>query len=274
MSLKQFYQDPYLHIRSFSISAVVVGVLCVALYSIHSPDFYTLSFQWWHVAMLPVSLYIAGMSAVWMHNASHGSFKNPWLNALCGRLAGMHQLWGFSGWKIIHMIHHQYSDMGDADPHNPKGKSFMAFTKDMFVGSSRCITKRYRQHWGETARTRMLQNFVYISFLAMVVAHVTFFFLLLGPELFLVLYIPSLVANHFFYAHINYYAHPLNDEGDPRPGNMNSNLYYKICNALFFGIYYHGNHHRNPSYFNPKYVPEARKRVKAVDGAQEEVLAA
>ncbi len=234
--------------------------MCAGLYMLRDASFYHFSFSIWHLLLIIPALYVAGISTIWMHNASHGSFKNPVINRMCGEIAGVHQLWGFFGWQFIHTVHHMYSDREVGDPHNPKGKTFWQFTKNMFLHSSNEITRRYRDHWGSTTRTFILRQCVYLTFTGMVLAHLVFWFLLLGPEGFIFFYIPSIVANHIFYAHINYYCHPVNTEtGNTAPANLDGNWYYKLCNTLFYGIYYHDNHHRKPKVFDPRTVP-ARSR--------------
>src|SRR5690242_13874445 len=98
--MKRFYTDPYLHIRSFTVNFILSAALCAALYTWHDPSFYTLHLEWWHLALVPLGIYIGGISAVFIHNASHGSFPSPLLNWIGGQLAGLHQLWGFFGWKL------------------------------------------------------------------------------------------------------------------------------------------------------------------------------
>lgn len=252
-SLKQFYKDPYMHIRSFSLNAAVMVGVCVLLASLRDATFYTFNPSWWHALLIIPALYVAGMSAVWMHNASHGSFNNPIINDVCGYIAGAHQLWGYFGWKFIHMIHHMYSDRDIGDPHNPKGKTFWNFTKEMFMNSSFEISRRYREHWGDTQRTKLLQKGVMITYGLMAASNLAFWFLLLGPEGFVFFYIPSYIGNHLFYADINYACHPVDPEtGNTKPTNLTHGWYHRLCNVMFFGIYYHGNHHRKPKAFNPK----------------------
>ncbi len=261
MSLKSFYQDPYLHIRSFVINLLFSAMLCWLAYSFHSPDFYSFSLQGWELLLIPLGIYAGGISAVAIHNASHGSFPAPWLNRLCGHIAGMHQLWGYFGWKFIHMLHHQYSDRDGADPHPPKGLSFAAFTRRMFWDSSAQVTKRYREHWGMTRRTAALRMCVYISFTAMAAVNALFWYLLLGTEGFVFFYLPSYVFNYVFFAHINYYAHPeTSQDGRTAPANFMNGWYYKAANWFFFGIYYHENHHRDPTLFNPSRLQPQRVR--------------
>jgi len=258
-TMKKFYNDPYLHIRSFVINAIVSIVLCIAVYHLHSAEFYQLHFAWWHLALIPLGIYAGGLSAVFIHNATHGSFPLRWLNWWCGQLAGMHQLWGFMGWKLIHLVHHHYSDDVAMDPHPPAHWGFWQFTRRMFLHSSAKISERYREHWGMTRRTRHLHRGVLITFLILSATNLLFWYLLLGPEGFIFFYAPSYVTNHLLFAHINYYAHPKDPvTGKTEPGNMNHNLYYKLANLFWFGIYYHANHHRKPILFNPRKMQLAR----------------
>lgn len=269
--MKRFYVDRYLHIRSFSLTFLAVAALCVAVYQLHGPAFYSFHFQWWHLALVPLGLYFGGLSAVWMHNASHNSFKSPVVNAICGYTAGVHQLWGFLGWKLIHLLHHHYSDINDMDPHAPEGRTFWQFTRIMFIKSSVHISRRYREHWGDTAKTQLLQRVVLVVFTAMVAANLTLCYLLLGPAGFVFFYLPSLVVNHLIYVDINYTVHPKDENGNTAPANFNDTLYHKLANFLFFGIYFHANHHRKPLLFNPRYMP-VRTRTRKEGG--DETLAA
>jgi fatty acid desaturase len=253
MSIKRFYQDRFYHIRSFALHLAVAACVCALLYSLRDADFYRFDFAWWQpLVYLPLGIYFGGLSAVFIHNATHNSFPNRFLNELGGQIAGVHQLWGFLGWKIIHLIHHNYSDKGEMDPHPPKGLSFGRFLAIMFLRSSRTVTQRYREHWGSGFITQALHLGVLVTFLGMSIAYLAFWFLLLGPEAFVLGYIPSLAFNHWFFAHINYYCHPLDDATDETAAaNLNHNWYYHLANRLWFGIYYHGNHHRKPNLFNP-----------------------
>jgi len=251
--IKRFYTDRYLHIRTFGINLAVSAALCVTACKLHTPEFYHFHFAWWDLALIPLGLYIAGISAVFIHNATHNSFPSPLLNWLGGQLAGLHQLWGYMGWKLIHLIHHQYSDDNTLDTHPPRGLTFGQFVRTMFFYSSAKISERYREHWGMTLRTKVLHKTLLVIFLSMAVCNLLFWYLLLGPVGFLFFYVPSYVGNYLIFCDINYFCHPLNPEtGKTDATNMDHTLYYKVGNALWFGIYYHGNHHRRPTLFNPK----------------------
>lgn len=259
--LKRFYHDPYLLIRSFTLCFITVTAMCATLYAYRDASFYEFRFAPWQLLYVPLGIYLGGISAVFIHNATHNSFPIAWMNWWAGQLAGMHQLWGFTGWKLIHLVHHQYSDNADMDPHPPAGKTFPQFLKTMFVHSSKKITERYREHYGVTSRTRLLQGAVYVVFLGLVAANITFWYLLLGPAAFLFGYIPSYITNHLLFADINYHAHPKNEEtGEYNAGNMTNTLYYDIANAIWCGIYYHENHHRKPMLFNPKKMALEKRR--------------
>lgn len=260
--MKRFYFDRYLHIRSFTINLSIVTLLCTLLYSVRTPEFFEFHFQYWHLALIPLGIYLGGLSAVFMHNASHNSFPNRWLNEACGHISGSHQLWGFMGWKLIHLIHHHYSDTVDMDPHAPADMSFWQFARVMFVKSSQKISERYREHWGNTRQTLILQRATMALFLGLAAANLTLWFLLLGPAAFVFFYIPSYIANHLLYVDINYTAHPKDEAGATAAANLDNTLYYKVANFCWHGIYYHGNHHRKPLLFNPKYMVIAKREPK------------
>ncbi len=254
MSIKKFYSDRYYHIKSFAIHAVVALTLAFAAYSWHDGEFYQFEFEPLRAALyMLLGIYVGGVSVVFIHNATHNSFPNKWLNEIAGQIAGVHQLWGFMGWKVIHLFHHLYSDRGDRDPHPPKGKTFKQFLLGMSLGASRSISSKYREQWGTGRKTMILHKLVIIFFNIMAISYLLFWYFLLGPEGFLFFYIPSLVWNQVMFAHINYFCHPLDKEtGETAAANLDSSMYHKFSNAVWWGIYYHGNHHKKPQLFNPK----------------------
>ena len=284
MSLRKFYEDPYYNIRSFAMQTVVAVVLCVVFYSLHSANFYSDSFaglgftesgfSWLnflsYVAYAVIGIYLGGISCVWIHNSTHKSFKSSALNEICGYIAGLHQLWGINGWRLIHLIHHQYSDNHLYDPHPPRGRSFGKFLREMFVQSSFTISRRYREHWKDSLRTRILQKAVFAALIAAAFSSLIMWFLLLGPAAFIFAYIPSLIWNHVMFAHINYYCHPADEQGKTAAANLNHNLYYKTANALWHGIYFHGNHHRKTTLFNPQKMNNIKKSEQALSCEQKE----
>ena len=257
MSLtRKFYADPYMHTRQFVFGILIAAGLCGLLYLIHYPEFYAFRFVWWNLLLIPLGFYIGGLSVVFIHNATHGSFPGRFLNWTCGQLAGMHQLWGFTNWKHMHLVHHQYSDDPDMDPHPPKDDTFWQYARHTLAYSSAKINDRYFEHWGNTPRSRAIIGSNFIAFIVMNLLNLLFWYLLLGPVGFWFFYLPSYFASQFIFMHINYFGHP-KDQGAARsrPGNLDHKLYYRLANTLWFGLYYHGNHHRRPMLFNPKKMP-------------------
>jgi fatty acid desaturase len=262
--IKRFYFDRYLHIRSFSFQLIASMACCLAAYQLHRTEFYQFTFSPWQLLLIPFGIYAGGLSAVFIHNATHGSFPARWLNSLAGYICGVHQLWGFMGWKLIHLLHHMYSDQMDHDTHPPKGLTFWQFGRRMFVYSSQAVSRRYRDQWGNSAATCFLQSANLTIFWAMAAVNLVLWYMVLGPVGFAFFYVPSYLTNHLLFVDINYTAHPENPHtGDTAAANLNHNWYYKIANALWFGIYFHGNHHRRPLLFNPRHMQEVIRKPKA-----------
>ncbi|MES3038587.1 MAG: fatty acid desaturase, partial [Bdellovibrionota bacterium] len=79
------------------------------------------------LAALIVTFPVSGL----MHSTSHDSMRPRWLNRPVGELMGMFHLVGYPDWKIIHIIHHTYTDDAQLDPHPPGEKSYWEFAKGM-----------------------------------------------------------------------------------------------------------------------------------------------
>ena len=249
--------------RSFAASFLFASGACALLVTIRDADSYRFEFHMAQLALVPLGIYIGGLSAVWMHNATHGSFRSPIKNWLAGQIAGIHQLWGFTGWKLIHLVHHMYSDDPVHDTHPPRGRTFWQFARAMAIESSAKISQRYKEHFGDTLQTRMLQRAGAVMMILMGLANLSLMFLLLGPAAFVFFYIPSYIANHLLYVDINYSAHPRDEQGNTAAANLNHTPYYKLANFFWHGIYFHGNHHRKPLLFNPRYMPVSEPRIQS-----------
>src|SRR5271156_6020646 len=113
--IKKFYKDPYMQVCSTGLHLTISLAVCMMLYEYHSLAFYRLHFFWWQLALIPLGIYAGGLSVVYIHNAAHNNFRWRWLNESFGHIAGTHQLWGFKGWQLIHIVHHQYMDIDAMD---------------------------------------------------------------------------------------------------------------------------------------------------------------
>lgn len=259
MSLvKKFYSDRFFHIRQLLGSIAVTALACAALLKLRPYDFHRLDFSLWYLLLMPLGFWVGGMSVIFIHNATHDSFPGKWLNRFCGHLSGMHQLWGFTGWKLIHVFHHMYTDNADLDIHSPKGMTFGQYVRKMIYFPSQIISRKYYEHWGNTPKSHMIRKFSFLLFVILLLSNLTFWYLLLGPAGMIFFYIPSYVGAYFLFAHLNYYGHPVDaNTGETHPVNLDHGLYFRLANRCWVGIYYHLNHHKKPALFNPMRMPES-----------------
>ncbi len=255
--LRKFLSDPYFFTRYCGISLAVFLCIDTVLFLIRPTESYAIRVEPRHLAMIPLGMYLGVLSAVWIHNASHNSAGPRWLNAIVGEACGTHQLHGLMGWKIAHLIHHKYPDNPEFDPHPPGEMGFWPYMLGMRGGLFKCLHNAYVRQFGDSPRFRRITRIKNALGLMATFARIAFWVLLLGPTLFLFLYVPSYVANYLFFSHLNYASHRPSADG-AEILNLNHNLYYRIMNRLFSGMYFHKNHHLNPSYANPMRIPLTR----------------
>ena len=213
--------------------------------------------------LLPLLGAIIGLQSAWlMHNAAHESIKPAWLNRVVGELSGMQQLAGFPVWAVFHIIHHQYPDDPLKDPHPPATLTFREYFRQMGKSTGRVVNSVYFELWGDTAETRRLWRITFYSFFVARYMRAAFLLVLLGPAIFVLCLIVSKIVNYAWYIHFNFYTHQPNANGDMEVLNLNHNLYYKLMNATMAGIYYHRNHHRKASLFDPRTLePEQAEKT-------------
>ena len=252
--LRKFNRNPWMFVQYYAASFLIFAAMDCALVAIRPASFYEFQFQSWHLALIPVGLFIGVMSAALIHNATHRSIRPAWMNRVCGEVCGVHQLYGFLGWPVAHLLHHKYPDDPERDPHPPDHLPFWKFALSMRLSLRRCLTTAYFQKWGDGPRSRRIwaaKNFFAASGMYV---RLFFWFLVLGPVAFTLFFIPSLVTNILFFAHFNFYTHRPTNDGKIEILNLNEGIYYRLINRLFLGIYFHKNHHAHPSYANPRYA--------------------
>jgi fatty-acid desaturase len=146
-----------------------------------------------------------------LHNTSHGNIPNKLLNGIIGEWCGAWVSYGYTNFVMIHMLHHQFSDE-ELDPVNPKGMNFLLFLSAPMRYMIK-TTKQYlfmvHQAVPHYAQIMQAQTAVFHMNL---ILRVSFWYLLLGQDLFVWFYLPTL---------------------------------------LTFGGYFHKNHHQKLSSFNP-----------------------
>lgn len=192
-----------------------------------------------------------------LHNTSHENIKNKLLNRVVGEFVGAWVMYGYKNFVFIHLLHHRYSDK-EHDPVNPKGMSFLTFLSApmrYMIKTGKDFLQSKHGHHKDFDRIMTKVDIVFHTTLFLRVA---MWYLLLQPKLFFLFYVPSLLANIFIFAHINYACHRNLENGDVEVVNLNHNLYYKVANFLTTGGYFHKNHHLNQNLFNPKYLNTQR----------------
>nr|BDT28512.1 fatty acid desaturase [Bacteriovorax sp. HI3] len=251
-SWSKFRKDKYYLIKYFSVQFIVTAIILYIQYQL--TDIKALSnlpMNPWHLALLPIGLIIGVQVPVLMHNCVHRNLRPPLLNTIMGEIAGVYILLGLAAFELNHTMHHAHADT-DMDPHNPHKKNFFKFLLANNFGGTEVVLAKYLKYHGDTRTNHALFKLIcFMHFLA-VPMRLAFWFMLLGPSLFVLFFIPSYAFHMFVFAHINYITHETMDDGDVKIYNMDNNLYYRLVNFFGSGVYYHKNHHHNPGHYNPK----------------------
>ena len=227
------------------------------------------SLQLWHLFVPFIAIPFAWSVSSLIHNAAHGNIFGSWINRMVGELCGLALFYGLPSFALIHILHHKMPDE-EGDPVSPKGMSFLKFA----FAPNRYVKKKTVQYQRELfgddpafERTMSLQN---IGFNVNYLLRVTFWYFVLGPELFLVYQIPFIISSVLILAHINYINHRNLPDGSVEVVNYNHNLYYKVANFFSFGGYYHKAHHLNQKLFNPQRATDNGTRMFTI-GPRSEV---
>lgn len=201
--------------------------------------------------LILVAILLCGLPSSILHNCAHGNWKPKLMNNILGEIFGTVMLYGFQGFKLGHMFHHKFPDDPDYDVHPPKGYNFFQFLSSPIKDTIKVVEKVYFEYFGddETSKRNIMWQKVFFNIALLL--RLSFWLLLLGPSLFVFLYLPIYVLNIFVFAHINFAAHIVNREGNSEVINLNHNIYYKVVNVLSMGGYYHKSHHLKPQCLNP-----------------------
>ena len=189
-----------------------------------------------------------------VHNSSHHLFKPRWLNRIIGELCSIQFFGTFLGFTVLHMKHHSYADHLDFDPHPNLGSGFFPYVKKLSFTMKESFKKEYFTNHGQSLLTKRI--WIIYCLLIPIRHYLRALFLLIffGPIGFLFFMVPSLIANHWIFAHLNYYAHLRQDDGNVEILNLNKKFSHRILDFLTIGAYHHANHHKNPNYFNPSKI--------------------
>ncbi len=266
----QFKRDPRFYAKHDTVFLVLAvgGVVALRLSGYTAP---ASDFALWHFALFPIVLYLTIMAHVFSHCASHGAFGRSTagkvLNRIVGELCGAYVLTKFASWEIVHRRHHRYSDDPVRDPH-PAERGYWSFALHTLINVEKQLQQEYFDVHGDTPQRRRYERFRSVYSFVSGVALALFWEQLFGLPLFVELVLPCWVLAGLFVIHFNWVGHNAHTKDAPiEPTNLDTGWFW-VGNRIFFGIYFHGNHHRMAMVFNPMNVParESREAAPAVAG--------
>lgn len=207
----------------------------------------------WTLALgIAVAIYIGHITAAFVHNAAHFNFRPRWLNVVIGELSALQQLSaGLVVFRFVHHQHHLYPDDPVRDPHPPQGRTFVEYVDSARLLIGKRLTAMYFEQWGPDAHSQRMWKLQNALLLATRFMKTLFLFVLLGPKLFALFFLPSYVANVLLFAAFNFFSHEARPDGTTEIKDLHGRLYYDLCNRFAFGVMYHKTHHLLPRAFNP-----------------------
>jgi len=205
--------------------------------------------KWSYLLLLPIVTYVQILCSVFVHVCTHGSFPKA-INRLIGEICGTVILTRFASWEIVHQRHHRFSDDTAKDPH-PVFKSYWDFVRNTIVGVEHQLQQTYFDLHGDTPETRRYEKLrAYVSYATNLLVIFTWF-TFLGPSAFVFLFVPASIIGALHLFHFNWSTHnAFSPSGDYKPVNLDHG-YYWLGNRIWFGIYFHENHHKNAKVLNP-----------------------
>jgi fatty acid desaturase len=204
---------------------------------------------------LPLSvIFMFGFFGSLIHGCSHGAIKPRLLNNIIGELCGVLLLYGFREFTLFHLLHHISPDDPEADPQPAVGFSMLHYFLHPIQQPFKAIGHAYFSHFGKNKDTIANLKWQKILISCVVVSRILFWFLLLGPKYFLVLYFPIYLSNILFILHANLSTHVEREDGSIEVLDFSEGPYFKYANFVSFGSYYHKSHHLRPTVFNPSTI--------------------
>ncbi len=244
-------------ISSPQVTTVLLGFTYALAVSVFGGQFESI-----YVLGVPFAILLTFPVTGLLHCASHNSIQPKWLNRPVGEVMGFFQLYGFPDWKVLHFMHHSFSDDPDLDPHPPLEKKYWEFTKEMRTTASSAFSKHYFKQFGQTPATIRSAKLFGRATKFDALMKLTFWYLALGGQAFTFFYLTSIAFKMLHYAWFNHSTHQSADGRRVELRNLNHGLFYPIINALAFGMYFHKNHHISPSTFNPQDIERLRQMLK------------
>ncbi|MEM6862060.1 MAG: fatty acid desaturase [Myxococcota bacterium] len=251
---KQFRQNRHFYLWYDGTWALLllagIGLMAATSFRGIGPEFSP-----WFLLAFPFVLYTQIMGHVFVHNATHKAWPRS-INRLVGEICGAWVVTRFASWEVVHQRHHIYSENAEKDPH-PVIPGFWRYAWRTIFTVEEQLQKAYYDSFGDTPENRRYEKLRAVVSFGTGVLLLSFWLMLLGPAFFSAVFIPCAVLGGIFIFHFNWATHngfsPIHDF---RPVNLDHGLYW-LGNRLFFGIYFHANHHKRPGVFNPRHMPNS-----------------
>jgi stearoyl-CoA desaturase (delta-9 desaturase) len=261
----QFKRDPHFYVKHDTVFLVgsLLGIAALH-YSGYQPP--AREFAWWHLLLLPGVLYGSIMAHVFVHCASHQAWgRGTWgkvVNRIAGEICGAWVLTKFASWEIVHRRHHRYSDDAARDPH-PAERGYWRYALNTLINVEKQLQQEYFDVHGDTPERRRYEKFRSFYSFVSGVCLALFWLALFGLLLFVELVLPSWILAGLFVIHFNWVGHNAHRKDKPiAPADLDDGWFW-LGNRIFFGIYFHGSHHRMAMFFNPMNVPPVSARDAA-----------
>lgn len=220
-------------------------------------------FHWWFWLLLPPVIYAQILCSVFIHNCSHGNFPKA-INRLVGELCGIVVLTRYASWEIIHRRHHKYSDDPERDPHpvTPETAGYWKFTWNTIANVESQLQQQFYELHGESEQNRKFERRRAVTSYLTNVVLIACWWVFLGPIGFLFFFLPASIIGFLHINHFNWSTHnAMKPEEGFYPVNLDEGFFW-LGNRIWFGIYYHGYHHKQANLFNPMHY-EAHQAAKA-----------
>ena len=220
------------------------------------------SWSWSYLALFPAVLYVHILLNVFIHNCCHGNFPRA-INRLVGELAGLVVITRYASWEIIHQRHHRFSDDPEKDPHHVLPNFIVFLYQTMLFNVERQLQNQAYDQFGDTPENRRREMVRAVLSFATMLPLLLAWYLILGTEAFLFLFLPAQALGWMHVAHFNWATHnAMSKDGDYKPVNLDHGLYW-FGNRVLFGLYMHANHHKRANIFNPLKMDEVLARRAA-----------
>jgi stearoyl-CoA desaturase (delta-9 desaturase) len=248
---KQFRRNRFFYLWYDGTYAVLILAALALMFATGWQGVVT-EWSWSMMLWFPVVLYTQIIAHVFVHNATHKSWPRA-INRLMGELCGVWVLTRFASWEVVHQRHHQYSDDPDKDPH-PVIPNFWRFALNTIVNVESQLQQAYYDAHGDTPENRRYERLRAVVSFAVGMMLIYAWLVFWGPAFFFAVFLPAAILGGLHVLHFNWSTHNgFSPTHDFRPVNLDHGVYW-LGNRIFFGIYYHANHHRRPSLFNPQHM--------------------